>query len=74
MPELPEVEAARNLAQRVATGRRIVRAWCARDPIVFEAVTPARFRRALVGRRVTGVNRHGVPARSHEDDLHVLAL
>ena len=59
MPELPEVEAARALAARVAVGRRIVRAWCARDPIVFEAVTPARIRRALVERRVTGVGRHG---------------
>ena len=59
MPELPEVEAARILATRVAVGRRIVGVWCARDPIVFEAVTPARFRRALVDRRVTGVGRHG---------------
>jgi formamidopyrimidine-DNA glycosylase len=59
MPELPEVEAARILAARVAGGRRIVRVWCAPDPIVFEAVPSARIRRALVGRRVTGVGRHG---------------
>ena len=59
MPELPEVEAARALVQRVAIGRRIVRAWCAHDPIVLDAITPARLRRALVGRRVTGVGRHG---------------
>jgi formamidopyrimidine-DNA glycosylase len=59
MPELPEVEAARAVAERVAAGRRIARVWCASDPIVFEAVSPARFRRALLGRRVSGVGRHG---------------
>ena len=51
MPELPEVEAARRAAQKVAAGRRIVSAYVADDPIVFEGVSPARFRRALVGRR-----------------------
>src|SRR5438477_1245967 len=59
MPELPEVEAARVLARRVALGRRITRVWCAGDPIVFEAGRPARVRRALLGRRVRGVGRHG---------------
>ena len=59
MPELPEVEAARRAAQRIAAGRRIVEAHVADDPIVFEGVTPARFRRALVGRRVRAVRRHG---------------
>ena len=59
MPELPEVEAARLIARRVAVGRRIVRVWCADDPIVFDRVSPARVRRALVGRRVIGVHRHG---------------
>jgi formamidopyrimidine-DNA glycosylase len=59
MPELPEVECARRIATKVAQGRRIVEARCADDPIVFEGVAPARFRRALVGRRVRGVRRHG---------------
>src|SRR5215510_665470 len=59
MPELPEVERARRIATKVAQGRRIVEARCADDPIVFEGVAPARFRRALVGRRVRGVRRHG---------------
>jgi formamidopyrimidine-DNA glycosylase len=59
MPELPEVEAARSLARRVATGRRIARVWCAGDAIVFEALPPRRFRQALLGRRVLGVGRHG---------------
>src|SRR6266404_3154826 len=59
MPELPEVEAARLIARRVAVGRRIVGVWCADDPIVFDRVSAARVRRALVGRRVAGVHRHG---------------
>jgi len=59
MPELPEVDAARVLLRRVAAGRTISRVWCARDPIVFEALPPRRFRQALLGRRVRGVGRHG---------------
>jgi len=59
MPELPEVERARRIATKVAQGRRIVEARCADDAIVFEGVAPTRFRRALVGRRVRGVRRHG---------------
>ena len=58
MPELPEVEAARATAQRVAGGRRIAAVWCADDPIVLES-SPARLRRALVGRRVLRAGRHG---------------
>ncbi|HKW93431.1 MAG TPA: DNA-formamidopyrimidine glycosylase family protein [Methylomirabilota bacterium] len=59
MPELPEVEAARRAAHKVAKGRRIVEAHVAEDPIVYEGVAPARVRRALVGRRVKAVRRHG---------------
>ena len=40
-------------------GRRIVRVWCADDPIVFERVAAVRLRRALLGRRVLAVHRHG---------------
>ena len=58
MPELPEVEAARRVATRVAVGRRIVDVWCAADPIVLEA-SPSRFRAALRGRRVLAARRHG---------------
>ena len=47
------------MARRVAVGRRIVSVWCADDPIVFERVPAARLRRALVGRRVVAVHRHG---------------
>src|SRR5712691_10592981 len=59
MPELPEVESARLSARKVAVGRRIVGVWCADDRIVFDRVSPARVRRALVGKRVLGVHRHG---------------
>src|ERR671934_1824578 len=59
MPELPDVEAARVLLTRAARGHRITRVWCADDPIVFVRVSAARFRRALVGRLITGVHRHG---------------
>jgi formamidopyrimidine-DNA glycosylase len=59
MPELPEVEAARRAADKVAKGRRIVDAHVAEDPIVYEGVPAARVRRALVGRRVKAVRRHG---------------
>jgi formamidopyrimidine-DNA glycosylase len=43
----------------VALGRRIADVVVADDPIVFEGVTPARIRRALLGRRVRAVRRHG---------------
>src|SRR5881628_1942994 len=59
MPELPEVEAARRLLARAAVGRRIVAVRCVRDPIVFQGVSPARVRRALLGRRVIAARRHG---------------
>jgi len=59
MPELPEVEAARRLLARSAVGRRIVAVRCAPDPIVFQGVSPARVRRALVGRRIVAARRHG---------------
>jgi formamidopyrimidine-DNA glycosylase len=59
VPELPEVEAARVLAQRVAAGRRIVDVACSADPIVFEGVSAARVTRALRGRRVMAVRRRG---------------
>ncbi|HEX2440608.1 MAG TPA: DNA-formamidopyrimidine glycosylase family protein [Methylomirabilota bacterium] len=59
MPELPEVEAARRLAARVAVGRRIVDVWCADDRIVIQGVTPRRLVATLRGRRVKAVGRHG---------------
>src|SRR5262249_54739517 len=59
MPELPEVERGRRIAMNVILGRRIAEIRCADDPIVFEGVSAARFRKALLGRRVLAVKRHG---------------
>ena len=59
MPELPEVEAARRLLMRSAVGRRIVSVRAAPDAIVFQGVSPARVRRALLGRRIVAARRHG---------------
>jgi formamidopyrimidine-DNA glycosylase len=59
MPELPEVEAARLAASAVAVGRRITGVTCAADPIVFDRTPAAAITRALRGRRVLAVARHG---------------
>lgn len=59
MPELPEVERGRRLAESVARGRVIDRALVERDAIVFDTLPPNRIKRALEGRRVDAVNRHG---------------
>ena len=59
MPELPEVERGRRLAQSVTVGRRIVQVWCADDPIVFDATAPDTWRRAVEGKRVVAARRWG---------------
>jgi len=59
VPELPEVETARRRAERALRGRRIATVAVARDPIVYEGVTPSRFAAALRGRRVVAVRRKG---------------
>ncbi|MEO1174265.1 MAG: DNA-formamidopyrimidine glycosylase family protein, partial [Myxococcota bacterium] len=59
MPELPEVEAGRKIAERTGRGHRIDAVTVADDPIVFEGVSPARIRRALRGRTVVDTHRHG---------------
>ena len=59
MPELPEVERGRRLAEAVTVGRRIERAWCDDDPIVFEGIGPDCWRGALEGKRVAAVRRWG---------------
>ncbi len=59
MPELPVVERGRKLVEEVAGERRITRVRCADDRIVYDAVTPARVRRALTGARVEAVRRRG---------------
>jgi formamidopyrimidine-DNA glycosylase len=59
MPELPEVERARRLVERVAVGHRIVRVRCADDRIVFAGVAPRTVARALTGRVVVASRRRG---------------
>jgi formamidopyrimidine-DNA glycosylase len=59
MPELPEVEHGRRLAEDVLRGRRIEQVRCADDRIVFEGATPRRVRAALTGARVEAVCRRG---------------
>ena len=58
MPELPEVERSRRLAEATAAGRRIERVECAADPIVY-AGAPAGEWEALGGRRVLAACRWG---------------
>ena len=59
MPELPEVERGRKLAEAVTAGRRIEQVWCDDDPLVFDGVEPDRWRRALRGKRVAAARRWG---------------
>ena len=59
MPELPEAERGRKLAEAVTVGRRIAQVWCDDDPIVFDGVEPDRWRRALEGKRVAAARRWG---------------
>jgi len=57
MPELPEVERFRRLAQR-RSGRTIERV-SIDDPGMLEGFSPARLRRCLKGTRIGPVRRHG---------------
>jgi formamidopyrimidine-DNA glycosylase len=59
MPELPEVEHYRRVAEVVGRGRTIERVACAHDEIVIAGTTAATVQRALKGRAVTGTGRHG---------------
>lgn len=59
MPELPEVERGRRMAEAVGRGCRISGVECADDEIVYDGVSPGHFQRALIGRRVLAVKRRG---------------
>mmetsp|Transcript_50220 Transcript_50220/g.112956 ORF Transcript_50220/g.112956 Transcript_50220/m.112956 type:complete len:304 (-) Transcript_50220:67-978(-) len=59
MPELPECEFSRQLAQRWLRGKRIRSVKAANDRIVFEGVLPSAFSRALTGRSITACRRWG---------------
>ncbi len=58
MPELPEVESARQVIDRFALGRRIVDVDDA-DTYVCRPHRPGEIRGALVGRQLTSVHRRG---------------
>jgi formamidopyrimidine-DNA glycosylase len=59
VPELPEVETVRRLAESALRGRRIASAAVSDDPLVFDGVAPRRVAAALRGRTVTAVRRKG---------------
>ena len=59
MPELPEVERGRHMAEIGLVGKRIAAAEIAADPIVFANVDPLDFARALEGKRVISAKRWG---------------
>lgn len=72
MPELPEVEAARRLLERVARGRTIDRLQLL-HPALRKRLSP-RAARSLHGARIQGVERRGKHQLLHLDDgraLHV---
>lgn len=59
MPELPEVERGRLIAERALGGQTLTSVHAADDNIVFDNTPAAQFRQALQGRRVEAVHRHG---------------
>ena len=59
MPELPEVEAARRRLRRSIVGHRVRDAEAVHDPVVYRGITGPAFARAMVGRRVKAIHRHG---------------
>ncbi|KAI7839952.1 hypothetical protein COHA_006346 [Chlorella ohadii] len=59
MPELPEVEGARRLAERTCVGKRIVEAIIADDEKVICDMKPQELQAALVGRTIVAAKRRG---------------
>ena len=59
MPELPEVEYGRKVAEKSCAKKVIQEVHCDNDSIVFEKKLPAEIKRALVGRRVLEICRRG---------------
>ena len=59
MPELPEVERGRKVAELIALNQRIRHARCANDDIVFCDQSPKTVSRRLKDRTVTAACRHG---------------
>lgn len=59
MPELPEVETVRRLAERVLAGQRIEHVEAVQDPVVYDRAPPLVVQAALDGRVIEGVRRKG---------------
>ncbi|MGA1392047.1 MAG: Fpg/Nei family DNA glycosylase [Phycisphaerales bacterium] len=59
MPELPEVERGREIAELVCRGRRIESVHCPEDAIALAGTSATKVRRALRGATVAAVGRHG---------------
>ncbi|WFB37188.1 DNA-formamidopyrimidine glycosylase family protein [Kiritimatiellota bacterium B12222] len=59
MPELPEVETWRRLAQKHAVGKKISQAFVADDSIVFDRNDPTTLPHILEGRSISATHRKG---------------
>ena len=59
MPELPEVETVCRVMRQALQGKRITRVEVVPDAIVFSSIAPKAVEKALMGRTVKGVGRHG---------------
>lgn len=59
MPELPEVEAGRKLAEQAFAGQRIAAVYTVADRVVYHKVPPRRLAAAISGRTVVAVHRKG---------------
>lgn len=59
MPELPECERARRLAERIGTGRTVRRVKCPDDGIVFCDDSPRQVEQAFRGRMMVAARRKG---------------
>lgn len=59
MPELPEVETVCRVMRRALQGKRITRVDVGRDAIFFASHSPKTIEKALLGRTVREVGRHG---------------
>jgi formamidopyrimidine-DNA glycosylase len=59
VPELPEVETWRRLAEREGTGRTIREVRVAEDPIVMDENPPTAFLDALLNRKILETHRRG---------------
>lgn len=59
MPELPEVERGRRIAEAILVGNTIAKVRTVQDDIVYTDVTPRRFASRLKGRSVIAARRWG---------------